>query len=613
MVDGIGNNNNLPSQLKLKGKDGQTINLDNLKGLQKTEQNKALFNMYDKNKDGKIDNDEALVMKRNLQSLAGGNEIISKREMKALFGDNNKAAFDALSKLADQQAAFEKGVSEYTEVNGNKTTHVYRGSTENSSYRYDEIKSENGSVYLMDDGSQEIRLKDGRRLVTSADGVETLYNKDGKRTLMKYPNGQVDYFTLDGNSKISKNADGQTISKQELRNGQEFTTNYEYVDGKTIAREYNMTDGQNQLTSITLSGKGVDLSNGKTYTGEIHYGSEEDFQKHRPLSETRNKGLPTELNIKYSYDDNGNVKIETKNSAGDVTVKYKDADGNEIKGKQFDAPETYTVQKGQSITQIVKDMLKNKGIENPTSEQLTAAKQELIEANSDQVQTMGAGKYRGNKYFYANAEITVPKFNLEANNTVDSEKTYSAGQLEEVTVEAQAPTQEAKELRQQLQQVYGDNFEVGYSRDGQLEVRTKEGELLADETKEANAMLATSDEEDLASIMRDADTITKDNQIDKKEYNQYINNMLSQAGFEITDSNRAQVQQLIDNSFSSLDGVSQDGKISQEELQKRAKAVIQKLTDDLLNVDNPVNNNDNQEVNQDGDAIQLKDDGRYFA
>lgn len=593
MVDGVGNN--LPSQIKLKGKDGQTINLDNLKGLQKTEQNKALFDMYDKNKDGKIDSDEAFIMKRNLQSLAGGNNIISQREMKTLFGDD-KAAFEALSKLADQQAAFEKGVSEYTEVNGNKTTHVYRGSTENSSYRYDEIKSENGSVYLMDDGSQEVRLNDGRRLVTSADGVESLYNKDGKKTLMKFPDGHFEYFALDGNSKISKNADGQTMSKQELRNGQEFTTNYEYVDGKTIAREYNMTDGQNQLTSIILSGKGVDLSNGKAYTSEIHYGSEEDFQNHKPLSEIKNKGLPTELNIKYSYDDNGNIKIETKNSAGDVDVKYTDAEGNEIQGKQFDAPEIYTVQKGQSITQIATNMLKNKGIDNPTPEQLTAAKNDLLEANSDQVQTMESGQYKGNKYFYANAQIVVPKF--ESVNA--KEIVYNGKTLPNVDVIAKAPTQEAKEVKAQLQKVYGDDFDVTYSADGELEVRTKDGELLAEETKEANAMLATSDEEDLASIMRDADTITKDNQIDKKEYSQYINNMLSNVGFEITDSNRVQVQQLIDNSFTSLDAISSDGKISQEELQKNAKAVIEKLTDDLSNIDNTINNNgqgDNQDDN----------------
>lgn len=593
MVDGVGNN--LPSQIKLKGKDGQTINLDNLKGLQKTEQNKALFDMYDKNKDGKIDSDEAFIMKRNLQSLAGGNNIISQREIKTLFGDD-KAAFEALSKLADQQAAFEKGVSEYTEVNGNKTTHVYRGSTENSSYRYDEIKSENGSVYLMDDGSQEVRLNDGRRLVTSADGVESLYNKDGKKTLMKFPDGHFEYFALDGNSKISKNADGQTMSKQELRNGQEFTTNYEYVDGKTIAREYNMTDGQNQLTSIILSGKGVDLSNGKAYTSEIHYGSEEDFQNHKPLSEIKNKGLPTELNIKYSYDDNGNIKIETKNSAGDVDVKYTDAEGNEIQGKQFDAPEIYTVQKGQSITQIATNMLKNKGIDNPTPEQLTAAKNDLLEANSDQVQTMESGQYKGNKYFYANAQIVVPKF--ESVNA--KEIAYNGKTLPNVDVIAKAPTQEAKEVKAQLQKVYGDDFDVTYSADGELEVRTKDGELLAEETKEANAMLATSDEEDLASIMRDADTITKDNQIDKKEYSQYINNMLSNVGFEITDSNRVQVQQLIDNSFTSLDAISSDGKISQEELQKNAKAVIEKLTDDLSNIDNTINNNgqgDNQDDN----------------
>ncbi len=584
MVDGVGKNN-LPSQLKLKGKDGQTINLDNLKGLQKTEQNKALFDMYDKNKDGKIDNDEAIVMKKNLQSLAGGNNIISQREIKTLFGDNNKAAFDALSKLADQQAAFDKGVSEYTEVSGNTTTHVYKGFSNEHSYTYTTTKNQDGSTTTIDpDGNTIIDNKNGSRAVISQDGTTKLYKSSSDSTPYKItnPDGSVIEHSPDGNKTTIKNSSGQIVETTELKDNQEVQTKFEYKDGYTVAREYNITNGQNELSSIIVTGKGTD-ADGKSYTSEIHYGSEEDMQNNRPLSETRNKGLPTEVNIKYAYDDKGNIKIEITNAAGDVDVKYTDAEGNTIQGNQFDAPEKYTVQKGQTITQIATDMLKNQGIENPTPEQLTAAKKELLEANSDQVHTMKTGQYKGNKYFYANAEINVPKF--EISSSIEDKVTYTAGELNNVDVVAKRVTKEAKELRQELQKVYGDDFEVTYSPDGQLEIRTKDGELLAEETKEANAMLATTDEEDLASIMRDADTIKKDNQIDQKEYNQYINNMLSKAGFGITDANRAQVQQLIDNSFSSLDGVSSDGKISQEELQKRAKVVIQKLTDDLGKID----------------------------
>ena len=58
--------------------------------------------------------------------------------------------------------------------------------------------------------------------------------------------------------------------------------------------------------------------------------------------------------------------------------------------------------------------------------------------------------------------------------------------------------------------------------------------------------------------------------------------MLESAGFEITDNNREQIQKMIENSFTSLDSINADGKVTMEELQANAKEVIQKLTDDLL-------------------------------
>lgn len=174
-----------------------------------------------------------------------------------------------------------------------------------------------------------------------------------------------------------------------------------------------------------------------------------------------------------------------------------------------------------------------------------------------------------------------------------------------------------------MQATLGDNYDVGYSQDGQIEVRTKNGTVLEEATKRANEMLAssteqvspnglsTSDDEDVASMMNDSDTITKDGQIDKDEYTQYINNMLANVGFEITDANREQVQELINNSFTSMDTITADGKITKEELQKNAKEVITKLTNDLDNLDAVMSSGQNS--NQDGDAIQNQDDGRYFA
>ena len=68
---------------------------------------------------------------------------------------------------------------------------------------------------------------------------------------------------------------------------------------------------------------------------------------------------------------------------------------------------------------------------------------------------------------------------------------------------------------------------------------------------------------------------------------------------------------MINNSFTSMDTITADGKITKEELQKNAKEVITKLTNDLDNLDAVMSSGQNS--NQDGDAVQKQDDGRYFA
>ena len=229
-----------------------------------------------------------------------------------------------------------------------------------------------------------------------------------------------------------------------------------------------------------------------------------------------------------------------------------------------------------------------------------------------------------------NENLTAQANNQLNNNTLLA-GAIDGGVLPEVVIEAKAPTQEAKELRQQLAQILGDNYEVGYAKDGTLEIRNtdgsvnenltadangmldkeplreqlaqvlgdnydveiaqdgnfiirdkKTGEILKEATENANDMNATTDQEDIETIMAGSDVINKDGHIDKKEYNNFINSMLESAGFEITDNNREQIQKMIENSFTSLDSINADGKVTMEELQANAKEVIQKLTDDLL-------------------------------
>lgn len=319
MVDGVGNNPQQNQTLKLKGKDGKSINLQNLKGLQKTKGNEALFKMYDKDNDGIISDKEAIVMQKSLYSLSNGNGKISQREMKALFGDNNKAAFEALSKLADQQATA-KG-EKYTEVNGNTTTSFYNSNfgVEGAS-REDVTQNPDGStVTTYQNGTSVVKNKDGSQNVIKKDGTIVQYDKEGKHTGTIAPDGTE--ITFPDNDTAVWTKDGKTIKTLQSSNGKEVTKNFG-ADGN--------------VTSITVSGRGKDGDN--TYNSEMKFNSEEDFQNNRPASEVRNRGLATETHIVYKYDANGNVQADSVNLAGESTRTYKNANGEEIQPEQFGKP-----------------------------------------------------------------------------------------------------------------------------------------------------------------------------------------------------------------------------------------------------------------------------------
>jgi predicted NodU family carbamoyl transferase len=91
--------------IKIKGTD-KKIDLTKLEGLQRTEQNKAIFDMVDHNKDGVIDRNEAQSLQGTLLTTSNGNGILSKREANKHYGEQMNA-FEAISALADQQKAIE--------------------------------------------------------------------------------------------------------------------------------------------------------------------------------------------------------------------------------------------------------------------------------------------------------------------------------------------------------------------------------------------------------------------------------------------------------------------------------------------------------------------------
>ncbi len=544
MVDGVGNNNQQNNILRLKNQD-KTIDLTKLEGLRQTDKNKAIFEKFDIHRDGKIDKEEAEKMREQLYK-ASGDGLMSTREMKKNFGD--KSTFDALSTLADQQAAIRDN-KEYIEQNGNKTTHIYKSDT--LSYKYD-ISNVNG-------GNTNIEMEDGTIICQ---------DKQGNTLSIRDTAGNITRFSADGKKSTTYNSDNKLVSSIELKGDKEIRTEYEYKDNKKIAREYNGLGKDAELSSVTVS------ENKDGHCIDTKYATEDDMKNNRPSEQITDAQNDTLKKVTtFTYDENGNVKAETTDSAGQKTVKYTNAKGEEIQPEAEDTPTKHTVQQGESITQIVTKYLAEQGFENPTPEEIKAAKKEFLEANKDIVKTYNGPKaeYKGNKFFHPNDEVTIPKF------TVYGEGTKV---LDEVVVTAKAPTEEAKQQRVQLQELLGDKAEVAYDKEGNVEVRDiNDGHVL----NKAEIASLTSNEDDINTMLR-ADK--NDNKtLDKEEYKQFIVEMLKGNGIEISDANREKIEQLIDNSFTAMDTVAADGELTREELQASAKDVIEQLTDDLLDAD----------------------------
>lgn len=560
MVDGIGGNQPQNQNiLKLKGQK-KTIDLNGLVGLRQTDKNKAIFERFDHDKNGVIDQNEAKQMQLWMNKAAG-NDKISNREMNKTFG---KDTFSALSALADQQSVG-KG-KKYVETNGNKSTTIYRSDVDSKyDYSYTTTKHDDGSSTIVSsDGTQTIQHKDGSRDDIDKDGTIISYDAKGKKTAV-IKDGLTTTFTPDGNKSITKNADGQTVSSMELRDNKEILTKYEYSNGNTIAREY--ADGAQIPSSIIVSGRSSE--NGPTTTIETKYNSEDDMKNNRPSSKTENKGLATETTTTFEYDSKGNKKVSIYSGGSKNPVThYENSEGKTISVGEYDATQTYTVQKGDSITQIVTNALKEQGFTNPTSDQINDAKEQFMEMNKDNVRTFG-GKASGKKGFFPNDTVSIPNFKSSISDVY----------LNNVDVTAAKITPEMKAKRQAIQQQLGDNVDVTYAKDGSLEVRNKNGVLMERATAMANKP------SDIDIMMKSDKNNSKT--LDTTEYKSMILAQLKAIGIEINDKNKAQIEQLIDKSFNDIDTIKQDRELTKEELQKNAPQIISNLADEINKIAEP--------------------------
>ena len=550
MVKGVDNNGE--NVIKLKGLK-QNIDLGKLEGLRQTKQNKSVFKKFDKNQNGILDQMEAGDMSKWLADAAG-NKTLSQREMKKAGGD--ETMFTSLSSLSEQQRTLAEG-KEYVETNSNTTTHIL--SDKNEVIRYDKITEENGNI------------------------TTTFENGD---TIIQDKNG----------NKLS------TVIKQ---GGKEVKTEFEYDGNKKIARE--TVDGQ--LRSITVN------ENKDGHEVETKYSSQEDYDNNRPSEEITDAQNPTlKKTTKFTYDDKGNVKAETTDSAGQVTTTYKDSEGNEIKAEDFDKqkpattqPEvagTHTVTKGEGINKIVRDALKEQGIENPTKEQLQKAREEFLEMNKDLVKTYHGVKkeWHGNKFFYVDDVVQIPKFSVAAATTEEAE--------DPATQTTPTPQETVPTLKEQLQQRLGSDYIVEEGEGGKVVIKDMDGDLLPELTvisnnpnltvekdgngtiivkdKNGNTLKSASDMANLPSDKKIADKIIEEadvdinNTISKDEFKNYILAGLEAMGVTIDDTNRTAIETAIETGFTNIDSINTDSNLTKDELIAKAREIIIKQLPDTI-------------------------------
>ena len=483
MVKGINGNENV---IKLKGQK-QTIDAGKLEGLKKTKKNEVIFNKFDENKDGTLDTREANNMQTWLKETAG-NTKMSKREMKKATKD--KESFEALSNLAKQQKDLVEN-NEYTEINDRVKTHVVKD--EKGISKFDETEDKEGTITEeYDDGTKKVKYKDGSYDEIDKDGTITKFNENGDKTAV-IKDGKTTTFS--GNKTTVKDEKGEIIEETEVEDGKEIKNTYEREDGKTIKRQ--TTNGVLDFITVSQTDDG--------HTIDTTFETEEDMKNNKPskvVKDAQNDALKTTTT--YTYLDNGNVKIEVTNAKGEVTTTYQNDKGEEIENPEEQT--TYTVQKGDSITKIVKDALKAQGIENPTPEQLRKAKAAFLEMNKDLVKIYNGVKqeWKGNKFFYPDDVVKIPRFekpekpekpeqpeqpekpeNANEENIVKTVKIpiqdvipeITPEQLDEIRKIAKQPKIKPAELREAIISKLDVTFDVDVNS-GKIVVKDKDGKVI---------------------------------------------------------------------------------------------------------------------------------------
>ena len=358
------------------------------------EQQKAIFDMVDTDKNGVLDENEMQKFKEQLETTAG-NEKLSKREAGRLLKQNNlkninkKEVFQFVNQLAQNSKNIEQ--SQVLEENGQKTI-----------------------IITYKDGSQETINPDKTTQIATTDletkAVTTKFYDENKALT------QESVVQQNGDSEVTTFADNQPQQKTITLADGTKTTVIDYRDGKEISS--TVTEGATTSSFEYIDGKPriikkvVDKGNGgkaeSTYVynenGSVTETTEEPNKKTVTILVD---GKPQEITITegnksthQAYTNEGMIEtINDPDNKTEVLTKFN-SDGKRLaQGKVVDGKQYEVAYDGQGNTTGV--VVQNGESIDALAKKFGCSKEDIINANKELL--------NGKKYFNAGDTIKIPR------------------------------------------------------------------------------------------------------------------------------------------------------------------------------------------------------------
>lgn len=358
------------------------------------EQQKAIFDMVDTDKNGVLDENEIQKFKEQLETTAG-NEKLSKREAGRLLKQNNlkninkKEVFQFVNQLAQNSENIEQ--SQVLEENGQKTI-----------------------IITYKDGSQETINPDKTTQIATTDletkAVTTKFYNENKALT------QESVVQQNGDSEVTTFADNQPQQKTITLADGTKTTVIDYKDGKEISS--TVTEGATTSTFEYIDGKPriikkvVDKGNGgkaeSTYVynenGSVTETTEEPNKKTVTILVD---GKPQEITITegnksthQAYTNEGMIEtINDPDNKTEVLTKFN-SDGKRLaQGKVVDGKQYEVAYDGQGNTTGI--VVQNGESIDALAKKFGCSKEDIINANKELL--------NGKKYFNVGDTIKIPR------------------------------------------------------------------------------------------------------------------------------------------------------------------------------------------------------------